>query len=488
MKLSKLLEKLNYKILKGDQDIEITELVFDSRKAVPGCVFLCISGTMNDAHEFIPDAIARGAAAIIVEKDVFVREDVTIVYVPSARKALAYMSAAYFGYPAERMTTIGITGTKGKTTTSYMIKKILEEAGHKVGLVGTNGCWIGSRHYKTVNTTPESYELESYFAQMVDAGCDYMVMEVSSQGIKMKRVAGFNFDYALFTNISPDHIGPNEHADFEEYLDFKRRILKMCKVGFVNRDDMHYDKIIQGHTCELYTYGEDPSADIRISHVQYLQDHGFLGLSFDVDGRKTGSLHLKVNMPGYFNALNALAASCVTVFCGADEDAINRALAAVKVDGRMEIVYTAADKTVIVDYAHNAVSIESLLTTLRSYNPKRLVVLFGCGGNRSRLRRYEMGEIAGKLADYTIITADNSRYEKVEDIIEDIKIGINKTDGVYVVIPDREEAIRTAIQEAEQGDMICIVGKGHEDYQEIEGVRHHFSDRETAEKYLQRDL
>lgn len=484
MKLEKLLEKLDYQILKGTVDCEVSELVYDSRKAVPGCAFLCISGTRNDAHEYIPSAIEKGTTTVIVEKEVAVEADVNVIYVKSARKALAYMSAAWFGYPTEKMTCIGITGTKGKTTTSYMVKKILEDSGLKTGLIGTNGCWIGNEKYETKNTTPESYVLQDYFAKMVEAGCKYMVMEVSSQGIKMDRVAGFSFDYALFTNISPDHIGPDEHADFEEYLDYKRQILSMTKVGLVNRDDEHYEEIIKNHSCELYSYGALEKADIRMKDIDYLQKSGFLGLSFTIAGEKTGELHVQVNMPGYFNAVNALAAVSVTSMIGVSEAAVNEALKEVRVDGRMEIVYTGDDKTVIVDYAHNAVSMESLLKTLRSYNPKRLVVLFGCGGNRSKLRRFEMGEIAGKMADFTIITADNSRFEKVTDIIEDIKVGMGKTDGEYIVIPDRREAIVYSIQNAMPGDMICIVGKGHEDYQEIEGVRYHFSDREEAEAAL----
>lgn len=484
MKLSKLLEKTEFEVLQGSLDTEVTKLVYDSRKAVKGSVFLCISGTRNDAHEYIPSAVEKGAVAVIVEKKVEVAGDVTVIYVKSARKALAYMSAAYYDYPAEKMITIGITGTKGKTTTSYMVKKILEDSGRKVGLIGTNGAWIGGTHYPTKNTTPESFELQTYFHEMLEQHCEFMVMEVSSQAIKMERVAGFHFNYALFTNISPDHIGPDEHADFEEYLDCKRRILQMADIGFVNHDDEHYPQMIQGHTCQLYSYGESVDADIRMEEIDYVKHHGFLGLSFAIESEKTGKLHVKVNMPGYFNAVNALAAVSVCSFIGVTEEAINQALAEVRVDGRMEIVYTSQDKTVIVDYAHNAVSMESLLKTLRSYDPKRLVVVFGCGGNRSRLRRYEMGEIGGKMADLTIITADNSRYEKVEDIIEDIKTGMHKTDGAYLVIPDRREAIGYSITNAQPGDMICIIGKGHEDYQEIEGVRHHFSDREVAEEFL----
>ncbi len=482
MLLSKLLEKTDYEILKGDVNKEITTLVYDSRKVEPGSVFVCISGTRNDAHEYIPSAIEKGAVAVIVEKKVEVLADISVIYVESARKALAFMAAAFFDYPALKMTTIGLTGTKGKTTTSYMIKEILETAGKKVGLIGTNGAWINGEHYPTKNTTPESYELEEYFHKMVEAGCEYMVMEVSSQGIKMHRVDGFSFDYALFTNISPDHIGPDEHADFDEYLMYKSKILNLCKVGYVNRDDEHFDAIVKNATCKVITFGEHDNADIVMSDVNYLNGEDYLGLSFKLTGQAL-DMKVKVHMPGHFNAVNAMAAVSSCLHAGITEEEVNTALAKVRVNGRMEIVY-AGEFSVIVDYAHNAISLESLLDTLRSYHPKRLVCVFGCGGNRSKLRRYEMGEISGKMADLSVITADNSRFEKVEDIISDIKIGMNKTDGEYIVIPDRREAIKHCIHNAQKGDMIVIVGKGHEDYQEIEGVRYHFLDREEAEKAL----
>jgi UDP-N-acetylmuramoyl-L-alanyl-D-glutamate--2,6-diaminopimelate ligase len=318
---------------------------------------------------------------------------------------------------------------------------------------------------------------------MVEAGCDYMIMEVSSQGIKMHRVDGFSFDYALFTNISPDHIGPDEHADFEEYLMYKSQILNLCKTGYVNRDDEHFEAIVKNASCKVITFGESDKADIQMKNVNYLKGEDYLGLSFELLGQAV-DMKVKVHMPGHFNAVNAMAAISICLHVGVTQEIVNQALAKVRVDGRMEIVY-AGDFSVIVDYAHNAVSMESLLSTLRSYQPKRLICVFGCGGNRSKLRRYDMGEISGKMADLSVITADNSRFEKVEDIIEDIKIGMHKTDGEYVVIPDRREAIEYCIHNAKKDDMIVIVGKGHEDYQEIEGVRYHFSDREEAEKVLQ---
>ena len=482
MKLKELLSQTAYELIKGSTETEITDLVYDSRKVTEGCVFLCISGTTVDAHQFIPAALEKGAAALVVEKDVEVPDGVTTVKVKKARLALAQMSAAYFGYPTREMTTIGITGTKGKTTTSHMVKKILEEAGKKTGLIGTNGVFLGTDHYPTANTTPESYELQKYFRQMADAGCEYMVMEVSSQGIKMDRVAGFVFDYGLFTNISPDHIGPNEHESFEEYLSCKGKLFQMCRHGIINQDDPNWKAIIEGHSCDIRTYSMDQDADFKAENVRYVQEGRFMGTAFTVKGKKT--YDIRVNIPGLFNAQNALAAISVLEDFELPQETTAYALEHIYVDGRMELVYASSKFSVIVDYAHNAVSMESLLKTLRDYHPKRLVCVFGCGGNRSKLRRYEMGEIGGRLADLSVITADNSRWEKVEDILSDIKIGLNKTDGAFVEIPDRREAIVSCIREVQDGDMIVIIGKGHEDYQEVNGIRTHFLDREEVGKAL----
>ena len=482
MKLKELLGRTEYTLLQGSLDEEITDLVFDSRRVTEGCVFFCLSGTKVDGHRFIPDALEKGAAALVVEKEMSLPPGITAVKVENSRVALARMSAAYFGYPAEEMVTIGITGTKGKTTTSHMVKKILECAGKKVGLIGTNGVYIGENHYPTVNTTPESYELHKYFRQMVKEGCQYMVMEVSSQGLKMNRVEGFLFDYGVFTNISPDHIGPGEHENFEEYLACKGKLFNRCRHGIVNRDDPHWREIIKGHTCDIRTFSLKEGGDFQGEDVHYVKEGRFMGTAFTVKG--TSPCHIRVNMPGLFNASNALAAYSATADFSLPKSAIAYGLEHCYVDGRMELVYSSDQFSVIVDYAHNAVSMESLLKTLRDYKPKRLVCVFGCGGNRSKLRRYEMGEIGGRFADLSVITADNSRWEKVEDILADIKTGLKKTDGAFLEIPDRREAICYCIQNAQKGDMIVIIGKGHEDYQEVEGVRTHFLDREEVQKAL----
>ena len=393
------------------------------------------------------------------------------------------MSAAYFGYPAEELTTIGITGTKGKTTTTYMVKSILENAGYKVGLIGTIEAIIGDKVIPAKNTTPESYVIQEYFHEMVEAGCDCVVMEVSSQGLMLHRTQGFIFDFGIFTNIEPDHIGPNEHKDFDDYLRCKSLLLKQCKVGIVNRDDEHFQKIIEGHTCSLETYGFSPEADLRAENVELVSRPGYLGVAYHVAG--VMDFDVEIDVPGKFSVYNSLTAISVCRHFQVPVEMIKDALKKAKVKGRIEMIKVSDDFTLMIDYAHNAMSLESLLTTLKEYNPKRLVCLFGCGGNRSKDRRFEMGEVSGRLADLTIITSDNPRFEEPQDIINDIKTGIAKTDGKYVEICDRKEAIKYAIEHGEPGDVIVLAGKGHEDYQEICGVKHPMDERVLIKEVLE---
>lgn len=497
MVLKEWLPELEYTLVQGSLDQEVTEVVYDSRKAAPGAVFVCMSGTRVDSHAFVPQVLKAGARVLVAEREIEEElkasglgaeelESVSVLRVKNGRQALAYLSGARFGYPARRMVTIGVTGTKGKTTVAHMVKAILEGVGKKVGMIGTTGTVIGDAVTPTMNTTPESWQLHEAFSRMVEAGCQYMIMEVSSQGIKMHRVDGITFDYGIFTNISPDHIGPDEHKDFQEYLYYKSRILKLSKVGLVNRSDSHFEEIVRDGDCDLYTYrvleeeGGAGDGDFTASHIRYVSRPDFVGTEFKVGGRC--EMDVRLGIPGLFNVDNALAALGVCSFLDLPWDRVSHALEHIRVNGRMEIVHSSARCTVIVDYAHNAVSMESLLTTLRQYHPKRLVVVFGCGGNRSKERRYSMGEIGGRLADLCIITADNSRYEKVEDIISDIRGSIEKTGGEFMEIPDRRQAIEYSILHARPGDMVAVIGKGHEDYQEADGVRCHFLDREVIEE------
>ena len=474
---------MKYDLVCGSLDQNVDEVIYDSRKARPDSVFVCIQGSTRDSHEFIPDVLRAGCKVLVVEKEVEVPADVTVIRVESGRLALAELSAARFGYPAEKLITIGITGTKGKTTTSYMIKAVLEAAGKKTGLIGTNGAVIGDVKFPTSNTTPESYVVQDYFHKMVEAGCDCVVMEVSSQGLMLHRTQGFVFDFGIFTNIEPDHIGPNEHKDFDDYLRCKSLLLKQCKVGIVNRDDEHFEKIIEGHTCSLETYGFSPEADLRAEDAKLVGGKGYLGISYHLKGLL--DFHVEIDIPGKFSIYNSLTAIAICRHFKVSEENILKALKVAKVKGRIEMVKVSDDFTLMIDYAHNAMALESLLTTLKEYHPHRLVCLFGCGGNRSKLRRYEMGEVSGKLADLTIITSDNPRDEEPQAIIDDIVVGMKKTDGKYITICDRKEAIKYAIEHGQPGDVIILAGKGHETYQEIKGVKHDMDERVLIKEVLE---
>ena len=482
MQLKEILQGLEYTCLQGNTDMQVSDLVYDSRNVVPGCVFVCLRGANVDGHRFVDDAVKKGAAAIVADREMN-GNGAAVILVSDTRVALAEMSAVFFRHPASELITIGLTGTKGKTTVSCMIKSILEKAGYQTGLIGTLGVVIGEEQIKTENTTPESYEVQKYLRKMVDAGCKCVVMEASSLGLKWHRVDGFQFDYGVVTNFSPDHIGKNEHETIEEYLDCKRKLFRQCKVGIFNLDDPACSDMQKGCTCSSKTFGFLEGADFVASNQSLTQRPGYLGVRFDLSGEL--NLSVDVAIPGGFSVYNALAAIAVCAQLEISEEAILSGLREVKVKGRVEPVPVPGNYTLLIDYAHNAVSMENILKTLREYKPGRLVTMFGAGGNRARGRRYEMGEISGKLSDLSVITADNSRDEDVMDIIADIKVGMHKTDGKYVVIPDRKEAIRYCIEHAEDGDIIVLAGKGHEDYQEIKGVKRHFDEREIIKEILE---
>lgn len=483
MRLDKLLERLDYKVLQGTDQTEITTLINDSRKAEKGSVFVCISGAVSDGHSYAADVAAKGAAALVVEHEVDVPADVTVILVKDTRYVLALMSAAYFGYPAEKMKIIGITGTKGKTTTTYMIKSILDGVGHKVGLIGTIEAIIGEKHIPAANTTPESYTIHKYFAEMAEAGCDCVVMEVSSQGLMLHRTAGIPFEIGIFTNLGKDHIGPNEHKDFEDYKHCKGLLFRQCRLGIANVDDKYFKDVFRNATCRVETFGFSENADLRAENVKLVSRPGYLGVAYHVSGLM--DFDVEIDIPGKFSVYNSLTAIAVCRHFQVPVEKIKEVLKQAKVKGRIEMIKVSDEFTLMIDYAHNAMSLESLLTTLKEYNPKRLVCLFGCGGNRSRDRRYEMGEVSGRLADLTIITSDNPRFEEPQDIIDDIKIGIGRTDGKYVEICDRKEAIKYAIANGQPGDVIVLAGKGHEDYQEIRGVKHPMDERVLIAEVLE---
>ena len=487
MKISELLNGVKFEIIRGAEDREITEVVYDNRKLKEDCLFVCIVGANFDGHSAIGDAVKAGAGAVVVSREVDIPEesDITVIRVEDTRYAMAYIAANDNGNPADKLKTIGVTGTKGKTTVTYMIKSILEQAGHKVGLVGTIETIIGDKHYPSKNTTPDSYLLQEYFKEMVEEGIDTVVMEVSSQGLMLHRTQGFVFDFGIFTNIEPDHIGPNEHKDFEDYIHCKSLLFKQCKIGIVNGDDEHVSEVTRDHTCELYTYGTKEGNDYVATDMRLTRGIGHIGVDFHVKGRT--NMDVQVSTPGRFSVYNALTAVALCDNFGVTEAEVRKALKEVRVKGRIELVHVSDDFTLMIDYAHNAMALESLLSTLKAYNPHRLVSGFGCGGNRDRNRRFEMGEVSGRLADFTIITSDNPRFEEPLDIMADIVKGIEKTDGIYITIADRKEAIRYAITHGEPGDIIVLAGKGHEDYQEIKGVKYPMDERVLIDEILREE-
>lgn len=485
MTILDLIKNLDYTLVSGTTDRVVSSLVYDSRKAKKGSVFVCISGAVSDGHQYSREVIDKGACGIIAERplDFEAGENVTVILVKNTRLALACMSAAYFGHPAGELKTIGITGTKGKTTTTYMVRSILEKAGIKTGLIGTIETIIGEKAVPAVNTTPESYIIQETFRKMADAGLKAVVMEVSSQGLMLHRVGGFVFDYGIFTNLEPDHIGPNEHKDMDDYIQCKSMLFKQCRQGIFNRDSHYLKKILSGHTCEVETFGLSREADLYAENVSLLKEPGYLGVGYDVGGLM--DFHAVIDIPGTFSVYNSLTAIAICRHFNVEIPVIQKALREVQVKGRIEMIPVSSRYTLIIDYAHNAMSLESLLTTLKEYQPRRLVCLFGCGGNRSRDRRFEMGEISSKYADLTVITSDNPRYEEPQAILDDIEAGVKRGPGKYRTIIDRKEAIRYCIEHAVEGDVIVLAGKGHETYQEKNGKKYPMDERVLIQEILQ---
>lgn len=487
MKLEQLLKDIDYTLVRGSLDKEIAEVENDSRKITEGTLFFCIKGANFDGHKFAAQVVGDGANALVVEDDIELDDtlDVAVIKVDSTRYAMGVISAAFYGNPADKLNVIGITGTKGKTTTTYMIKSMLEKAGKKTGLIGTIEVINGDKVTPAKNTTPESLVIQRYLKEMVDNGMDSVVMEVSSQGLMLDRVAGISFDYGIFTNLSEDHIGPNEHKSFEEYMGWKAKLFTLCKKGIFNIDDEYADEMMKNATCEIITFGMKDGADYQAKNVDLYEKDGELGITYDLDGRFNGKV--RVSLPGDFSVHNSLSAIAIACEMGVDMNIILEILGDIHVKGRVEMIPISDSFTLMIDYAHNAMSLESILKTIRAYSPKRLVSLFGCGGNRSKTRRFEMGEVSGNMADLTIITSDNPRDEEPQAIIDDIKVGIGKTAGKYVEIIDRKEAIRYAIMNAKEGDVIILAGKGHEDYQEIKGKKYHMDERDLIKEVLEEE-
>lgn len=479
MILADLIDGLDILYIRGNTDIEIDGIAYDSRKVRKGYIFVCIDGMVADGHEFANQALAYGAAAFITQKPLAFDVGVPVVTVRDSRSALAHVSDRFYGHMSGRFSLIGITGTKGKTTTCFMIKSILEAAGRKTGLIGTLGTRIGDRILYSERTTPESLDLQQLFSQMAEENVSDVVMEVSSQGLALQRVKYCEFDTGVFTNLSRDHISAAEHASMEEYLLAKCMLFKICRRGLVNLDSQYAQKVMEEAECPIHTFGMDSCSDIRAVNISKLPG----SVEFDIISPwYEGSI--KVNIPGRFSVYNALAAAGVCGLLGIGMEAVKAGLAKVQVPGRAESVDTGRDFSVIIDYAHTPDSLGNILETVRDYASGRVICVFGCGGDRDRSKRPMMGRISGRLADYTVITSDNPRTEDPEDIISQIEEGIKTTAGRYVCITDRREAIRHALLSAAKGDVVVLAGKGHETYQTFADRTIHFDEREVVKDIL----
>lgn len=476
MRLNDILLNIKFTADNYDPDLVITGICYDSRKATSGDIFVCIKGYQSDGHKFAKNAYNNGVRVFAVEKVLDLPEDATVIYVENTRSFLANASAAFFCFPAKKLTTIAITGTKGKTSVSYMLKSIFEKAGISTGIMGTTGIYYDDVAIKTENSTPESYEIHRHFAAMVEKGCKAVVIEATSQGFMLNRTDGILFDIGVYTNLSPDHIGGNEHKDFEEYAACKKKMFTQCKVAYANVDSAYFNEMTDSAFCPVKTYGIDGKADIIGEDLVFSCNDKKLCTTFKCRVGDS-AFNVELNIPGRFSVYNALAAIAVSKELGISDEIICEALSETYVKGRMETVPTNDGRTVIIDYAHNELSVQSLFDTIRMYSPSKITVVFGCGGNRSKLRRYSMGEIIGKNADLAVITSDNPRFERVADIIDDILIGVKRTDGEYVIVPDRKEAIEYAVNNATAGEVVLIIGKGHQLYEEIEGVKYPFDER-----------
>ena len=479
MKLKELLVGLEGLKAKGNLDLDIKGVESNSKNVEEGFLFVAIKGFKVDGHEFIDSAIEKGATAIVVEegcdlKQIKKLENVVIIMAKDTREALAIVSSNFYKNPSKKFKLIGVTGTKGKTTTTFMIKEILEKAGKKVGLIGTIATYInGKRLGDSERTTPESLELQKLFSQMVKEKVEFVVMEVSSQSLKLHRVDGCDFDIVLFTNLSEDHISPNEHPDMQDYFNSKLKLFEMCKVGIVNTDDLHGAKIPDMFPdSQITTYGIDNFANVLAKDITITNSY----VDFRVKITERNE-RVKTCIPGRFSVYNSLAAICVAKKLGIDPETIKQALLEVRVPGRSELVNNKLEIPIMIDYAHSPESLENILQAVKSYTRGKVISLFGCGGDRDAGKRPIMGEISGRIADFTFITSDNPRTEDPEKIVKQIEEGIKKTKGKYKVIVDRTEAIKEAIKMATKRDIIVLAGKGHEPYQEINGIKHPYDER-----------
>lgn len=483
MLLKQVLNEIEY-VANNDIDVNIDDIIYDSRKATQGTMFFCLRGARFDGHKYAVDAYKNGCRCFGLEEFLDLPDDAVQIVFKDSRAALAVASANLFEHPADNLKIIGITGTKGKTSTAHIVKAMIESAGFKCGIIGTVGAFYDNVEIPTVNTTPESYELQKIFRTMLDNGCKYCVIEVSSIGLMAHRVDCINFEIAAFTNLSPDHIGPNEHPDFADYMYWKSVLFERCKYAVVNIDDPAYENMLINCNCPVTTYGLK-NADIKAEEVQMLKSKGFIGISFEtvIDNNKK---YTEVALPGYFNVYNALAS--ISILDALKLDPLNNleCLKEIRVRGRAECVYVDDDFDVIIDYAHNGISMKSMLDTLKSYPHNRIIALYGAVGGRTQLRRKELGLITGKECDLSVLTSDDPDFEDPCDIINEIGTYVTQAGGEYIGIPDRGQAVEHALSLMQKGDILLLAGKGHEQYMKINGEYVPFSEKEHIENFKKR--
>lgn len=471
---------------RGNLNVDIQSIETDSRNVKSNSMFIAIVGFETDGHKYIKQAIDNGATVIVIQEGAYINKEdfidnVTIIMAPDTRIVAAKAACNFYQNPSKKMKVIGITGTKGKTTTTFMIKAILEEQGKKVGLIGTVANYIGNKNLgESLRTTPDSLELQKLFNQMVNEGAECVIMEVSSQALKLHRVDGIDFDISVFTNFSEDHISEKEHPNMEDYFNSKLKLLKMSKISYINADDFRVAKIKKIlPEKDIKSYGIDNECDLLAKDITITNSS--VDFKVKINGKNE---RVKTGIPGRFSVYNSLAAISVTTKLGANIEDIKEALLKVRVPGRSELVDNKKGLTIMIDYAHSPESLQSILSAVKSYTRGKVISVFGCGGDRDKSKRSIMGQISANIADYTVITSDNPRTEEPEEIIKEIEIGAKKSKGKYVCITNRTEAIKHAIEMATKNDIVVLAGKGHETYQEINGVKNHYDEREIIKEVI----
>lgn len=479
MKLSELLQNAVY--TGSVADCDITDIVYDSRKALADTVFCALCGAAADGHNYVKNAYDKGCRVFAVEHEVELPDDAQQLIFADTRAALARLSCNFFGDPAKELAVVGITGTKGKTTVTNMLRSVFDGCGVKSGVIGTIGAFWGDRFEPTVNTTPESYETQRLLRTMADDGCKAVFIEVSSLGLKQHRSDCIDFDTAVFTNLSPDHIGGTEHESFEEYAYWKKQLFKQCKKAVLNADDAFCAEFRNEIQCPVVTFSAEGAADFAASDLRFIRE-GKLGMEFTLTHNGENDL-CRVGMPGVFSVYNALTAAAVADGLGIDKQTVFTALKDARVKGRMEPVEIPADFDVLIDYAHNGLSFKSVIETVKAYNPSGLIALYGCVGGRAQVRRKEMASISGALCDLTIVSTDDPQFEDPAEIAKEVASYIEEIGGRYEIVIDRAEAIRYALQHAQNGNIILLLGKGHEEFMKVKGESIPFSERKVVEDY-----